>query len=102
MPPHISDMDRLGFETAFAHAKQSYDEGGVPIGAALVYDGGVDSQDNSTRTPRVAGQGHNMRVQKNSAVLHGEIAALDNAGRLKPAVYRNATMVSPRRPAFRN
>ncbi|KAH9891350.1 cytidine deaminase-like protein [Cubamyces lactineus] len=102
MSPRISDMDRLGFETAYAHAKQSYDEGGVPIGAALVYDGGgpADSPDSDTRTPkyRVVGQGHNMRVQKSSAVLHGEIAALDDAGRLKPAVYRNATMYTTLSP----
>ncbi|KAI0329148.1 cytosine deaminase [Cubamyces sp. BRFM 1775] len=87
-------MDRLGFETAFAHAKQSYEEGGVPIGAALVHDGG----DSDGATPSVVGQGHNMRVQKGSAILHGEIAALDDAGRQKPAVYRNATMVSPSDP----
>ena len=83
----VSDKNRMGMEVAYANAKKSYDEGGIPIGAALVYhsdDGG----------PRVVGAGHNARIQKNSPILHGEIAALEGAGRLKPEVYRNSTMVS--------
>ena len=77
--------DEIGMDAAFSNAKKSYDEGGVPIGAALVYHGGGE--------PRVLGQGHNQRVQKASPILHGETAALENAGRLKPEVYRNSTMV---------
>ncbi|EJF58507.1 cytosine deaminase [Dichomitus squalens] len=84
-------MDRLGMEVAYANAKKSYDEGGVPIGAALVYHGG-DGE------PRVVGEGHNARVQKNSPILHGETAALENAGRLKPDVYRNSTMYTTLSP----
>ncbi|RDX41126.1 cytidine deaminase-like protein [Lentinus brumalis] len=76
--------DEMGMDVAFANAKKSYDEGGLPIGAALVYHGGEE--------PRVVGQGHNQRIQKASPILHGETAALENAGRLKPEVYRNSTM----------
>ena len=81
------DTDKMGMEVAYAKAKKSYGEGGVPIGAALVHhrDGGE---------PSVIGAGHNERVQKQSPIFHGEIAALENAGRLKPDVYRNSTMVS--------
>lgn len=89
MASPVSDMDRMGMKVAYTNAKKSYDEGGVPIGAALVYHGG-DSE------PRVVGAGHNARVQKNSPILHGETAALENAGRLKPDTYRNSTMVSLR------
>ncbi|KAJ2997357.1 hypothetical protein NUW54_g7137 [Trametes sanguinea] len=100
MPSLISDADRLGFESAVAHAQQSYDEGGVPIGAALVWHGEegsnvTTSDGDSDVGSRVIGQGHNMRIQKGSAILHAEISALDDAGRQKPDVYRNATIVSP-------
>ena len=48
----------------------------------------------SEREPSVVGAGHNERIQKQSPILHGETSALENAGRLKPNVYRNSTMVS--------
>ncbi|KAI0364909.1 cytosine deaminase [Pilatotrama ljubarskyi] len=96
MPPLTSDADLLGFEIAVAHAKQSYDEGGVPIGAALVVHGGEGSGD--VDIPRVVGQGHNQRVQKCSPTLHAEISALEDAGRQKPSVYRNATMYTTLSP----
>ncbi|KAH9855725.1 cytidine deaminase-like protein [Lenzites betulinus] len=113
MPPliNMSDGDRLGFETAFSHAQQSYNEGGVPIGAALVYDGGAEAgsdglngDSNEQRSPRssagphIIGQGHNERVQKSSAILHAEITALDDAGRRRPDFYRNATMYTTLSP----
>lgn len=101
MPPPISDADKLGFEAAFAQAQQSFDEGGVPIGAALVVHGDAEAGAGGAREgsgPRLIGQGHNERIQKSSAILHGEISALDDAGRQLPSVYRNATMVSPEQP----
>lgn len=49
----------LGFQTALQEAKQGFEEGGVPIGACLVAADG-----------KILGRGHNMRVQKNSAILH--------------------------------
>ncbi len=86
----IAAADKMGMDVAFENARKSYDEGGVPIGAALVYHGGPGEK------PRVVGQGHNQRIQKSSPILHGEMAALENAGRLKSDVYRNLTMVSIR------
>lgn len=52
-----------GFIAAVEEAKQGFSEGGVPIGAALVSKDG-----------KILGRGHNMRVQKGSAVLHVSIA----------------------------
>lgn len=66
-----------------AQARKSYKEGGIPIGAVLIENGVV------------IGEGHNERIQKLSATLHGEISALENAGRLKAEIYRNSTMVRP-------
>ncbi|KAI0716175.1 cytosine deaminase, partial [Cerioporus squamosus] len=77
--PATSEADKMGMDVALANAKKSYDEGGLPIGAAIVYH-------DDPSGPRVVGQGHNQRVQKASPILHGETAALENAGRLKPDV----------------
>ena len=85
----MDDIDKLGLSTAIAKARKSYQEGGIPIGAALVYHG-------SSTDPKdaiVLGCAHNSRIQKSSATLHGEIAALEDAGRLKAQVYRGSTMV---------
>ena len=78
--------DAAGLEVAYKQAKKSYEEGGVPIGGALIRIEGSEIV--------VLGQGHNERVQKASPILHGETSALENAGRLKADVYRNCTMVS--------
>ncbi len=61
-------------------------EGGIPIGAVIVSAG------------RIIGRGHNRRVQKRSAVLHGEMDALENAGRQAAAVYRGATLYTTLSP----
>ena len=79
--------DQFGLQLAFQNAKRSYAEGGVPIGAALIYHG------NDSKYSRVLGVGHNQRIQKSSAILHGETAALEAAGRLKADAYRHSTMV---------
>ena len=71
---------------AIEQARIGRDEGGVPIGAALVADG------------RVLGVGHNRRVQQGSAIRHGETDALENAGRLPASVYRRATMYTTLSP----
>jgi cytosine deaminase len=52
---------------AIEEAKQGLAEGGIPIGSVLVCDG------------KVLGRGHNRRIQKGSAILHGEMDALENA-----------------------
>lgn len=54
-----------GFKAALQEARQGSQEGGVPIGAALVSAKG-----------EILGQGHNMRIQKGSATLHVRILSL--------------------------
>ncbi|KAJ5586763.1 CMP/dCMP deaminase zinc-binding [Penicillium hispanicum] len=76
-----------GFVAAVEEAKMGATEGGVPIGAVLVSKDG-----------KILGRGHNMRVQKGSAVLHAEISALENSGRLPASAYEGATMYTTLSP----
>ena len=62
-------------DAAVAEAAGGFSEGGIPIGAVLVHEG------------KIIGRGRNRRVQRGSAILHGEMDALENAGRLPAAVY---------------
>lgn len=78
-------MDEF-MQAAYEEALQGYREGGIPIGAALVLDG------------KIIGRGHNRRVQRGSAVLHAEMDALENAGRLAPEDYRRATIYTTLSP----
>ena len=71
---------------ALEEARRGRDEGGVPIGAALVVDG------------KVIAVGHNRRVQEGSAIKHGETDCLEAAGRLPASVYARATMVTTLSP----
>ena len=71
---------------AIEQAKLGLAEGGIPIGSILVIDG------------KVVGRGHNRRVQQGSAVLHAEMDCLENAGRIKAADYRRATLYSTLSP----
>lgn len=71
---------------AIDEARAGLAEGGIPIGSVLVIDG------------RIAGRGHNRRVQQGSAVLHAEMDCLERAGRLKAADYRRATLYSTLSP----
>ena len=71
---------------AIAEAKQGRAEGGIPIGSVLVHRG------------RIIGRGHNRRVQKGSAILHGEMDALENAGRLAASVYRESILYTTLSP----
>ncbi len=80
----MADADFL--RVAIEEARAGLDEGGIPIGAALVADG------------RVIGTGHNRRVQRGSPILHGETDALDAAGRQPASVYRRATMYTTLSP----
>ena len=73
-------------QAAVDEAKKGLAAGGIPIGSVLVIDS------------RIAGRGHNQRVQKGSAVLHAEMDCLENAGRLKPSEYRRATLYSTLSP----
>ncbi|EPS95833.1 hypothetical protein FOMPIDRAFT_1131733 [Fomitopsis schrenkii] len=91
----LSPQDALGLRAALAAARKSYAEGGVPIGASLVL---LHPAGEPSGEPLVLGQGHNSRVQLDSPILHGETAALLDAGRLKAGVYRQATMYTTLSP----
>ena len=71
---------------AIEEAERGLREGGIPIGAVLVHG------------DRILGRGHNRRVQRGSAVLHGEMDALENAGRQPAAVYRQSVMYTTLSP----
>lgn len=79
--------DALGMDIAYEEALAGFREGGIPIGGALIHEDG-----------RILGRGHNLRVQKGSPTLHGEIATLENAGRLPGSAYKNATMYTTLSP----
>src|SRR5262245_37189124 len=78
-------MDRFLLE-AIGEAERGLAEGGIPIGSVLVHDG-ID-----------VGRGHNRRVQRGSSVLHGEMDALENAGRRPAAFYRESTIYTTLSP----
>ena len=71
---------------AIEEARVGLGEGGIPIGSVLVHAG------------RVIGRGHNRRVQRGSVVLHGEMDALENAGRQKASAYRECTIYTTLSP----
>lgn len=73
-------------DAAVAEAEQGLAEGGIPIGSVLVHDG------------RIVGRGHNRRVQLGSTVLHGEMDALENAGRQPARFYRECTIYTTLSP----
>ncbi|PYR90568.1 MAG: tRNA-specific adenosine deaminase [Acidobacteria bacterium] len=71
---------------AIDEAQTGAREGGIPIGSVLVHDG------------RIIGRGHNRRVQQASAVLHGEMDALEKAGRQAARVYRASILYTTLSP----
>src|SRR5688572_28825716 len=71
---------------AIAEAEIGLREGGIPIGSVLILQG------------RIAGRGHNRRVQRGSVVLHGEMDALENAGRLPANVNRDCVLYTTLSP----
>ncbi len=73
-------------EAAIAEAEAGLAEGGIPIGSVLVHRG------------QIIGRGHNRRVQQRSAILHGEMDALENAGRRAANVYRESTIYTTLSP----
>ena len=78
-------MDEF-LRAAIEEAERGFGEGGIPIGSVLVHQG------------RILGRGHNRRVQKGSAILHGEMDALENAGRQPARVYRECTIYTTLSP----
>ncbi|PKG81585.1 tRNA-specific adenosine deaminase [Colwellia sp. 75C3] len=78
-------MDEF-MQAAIDEAKKGLAQGGIPIGSVLVHNG------------KIIGRGHNRRVQTGSPTLHGEMDALENAGRQPASVYRQSiiyTTLSP-------
>lgn len=73
-------------EEAIAEARKGLEEGGIPIGSVLVHRG------------KILGRGHNQRVQNGSVVLHGEMDALENAGRQPASVYRESVLYTTLSP----
>lgn len=73
-------------QAAVDEAKKGLAEGGIPIGSVLVHDG------------KIIGRGHNQRVQKGSTTLHGEMDALENAGRQSAKVYQNSVIYTTLSP----
>lgn len=71
---------------AIEEARLGRDEGGIPIGSVLVHGG------------KIIGRGHNRRVQSGSPTLHGEMDALENAGRLPAKVYRESVIYTTLSP----
>jgi creatinine deaminase len=78
-------MDHF-MRAAFDEARRGLAEGGIPIGSVLVHRG------------EVIGRGHNRRVQSGSTVLHGEMDALEDAGRQPASIYRNCTLYTTLSP----
>ena len=79
-------MASFGIDIAVEEARLGLEEGGIPIGSALLID------------DEVVGRGHNRRIQNGSAILHGEMDALENAGRLPASSYRRATIYTTLSP----
>ena len=73
-------------QAAIEEARQGLAEGGIPIGSVLVHQN------------QIIGRGHNRRVQQGSTVLHGEMDALENAGRQPATVYRQCTLYTTLSP----
>ena len=71
---------------AIEEAELGLSEGGIPIGSVIVHKG------------RIIGRGHNRRIQKESPTLHGEVDALENAGRLPASVYRECVLYTTLSP----
>lgn len=78
-------MDQF-MQAAIDEAQQGLREGGIPIGSVLVHKG------------RIIGRGHNRRIQKGSPILHGEMDALENAGRQPASVYRESVLYTTLSP----
>ncbi len=73
-------------QAAIKEALLSSEEGGLPIGSVLVLD------------DKVIGRGRNQRIQKGSVILHAEMDAIENAGRMEPEDYARAVLYTTLSP----
>ncbi len=71
---------------AIEEAEAGMAEGGIPIGSVIVHAG------------KIVGRGHNRRVQQGSAILHGEMDALERTGRRPASFYRQCTIYTTLSP----
>ena len=71
---------------AINEAKKGLMEGGIPIGSVIV------------KNARIVGQGHNRRVQKESAILHAEMDALESLGRQPASFYKDISLYTTLSP----
>ena len=78
-------MDKF-MQAAIDEARIGLAEGGIPIGSVIVHKGSV------------IGRGHNQRIQRGSAILHGEMAAFENAGRQPASVYKDSVLYTTLSP----
>ena len=81
----MTGNDRF-LDAALEEARIGELEGGIPIGCVIVYRG------------EILGRGHNRRVQRGSVVLHGEMDALEHAGRQPATVYRESVLYTTLSP----
>lgn len=82
----------MNYEHGYIHALnaayEGLNEGGIPIGAALIVD------------DEVIATGYNKRVQMGSAIRHGETDCIENAGRLSAKVYSKSVLYTTLSPCF--
>jgi cytosine deaminase len=78
-------MDKF-MQAAIEEARTGLEEGGIPIGSVIVYKGSI------------IGRGHNQRIQRGNAILHGEMAAFENAGRQLASVYKDSVLYTTLSP----
>ncbi|NGX84688.1 nucleoside deaminase [Aequorivita sp. KMM 9714] len=78
-------MDKF-FSEALKEAEIGIAEGGIPVGAVLVYNG------------EIIGRGHNKRVQKDSPIIHAEMDAIENAGRQSVSIYKESVLYTTLSP----
>ena len=83
---HVRAVNNEFMQAAIDEAETGAAEGGIPIGSVIVHDG------------IIIGRGHNRRIQRGSSVLHGEMDALENAGRRASHVYRESTLYTTLSP----
>lgn len=81
-----TNHDHYFYEEALKEAIKGLTSGGIPIGAVLVHDG------------KIIGRGHNKRVQEASAIKHGEMDCLENAGRKTAEIYQSSTLYTTLSP----
>lgn len=78
--------DNFFMDLAIKEAEKSLNEGGIPIGAVLV------------KNDEVISKGYNRLIQKESVILHAEMDAIENAGRLNHEDYLNCTLYTTLSP----